>query len=96
VLIPTLAFDSNEAMLGMSNEAMVGLMIPVIAISGALFLGFVGIICKTIRKSVEVKHKEESRREIAAYVAEGTMSPDDAYKILSAGTTDNKGRRGCC
>jgi len=83
----TLAFESDEAMMG--------LMIPVIAVTGGLFLGFVSIICKTIRKNTEVKHKEESRREVAAYVAEGTISPDDAYKLLSAGT-DVKGKKDCC
>jgi hypothetical protein len=83
----TLAFDSDEAMMG--------LMIPVIAITGGLFLGFISIICKTIRRTAEVKHKEESRREIAAYVAEGSMSPDDAYKLLSAGNPE-KGKSGSC
>ena len=78
-----------------SDEAMVGVLIPAIAVSGGLFIAVVSIICKTVRKSVEVRHKEESRREIAAYVAEGTMSPDDAYKILSAGTAE-QGKRGCC
>jgi hypothetical protein len=82
----TLAFESDETMMG--------LMIPVIVITGGLFLGFVGMICKTIRKSAETRHKEESRREIAAYVAEGSISPDDAFKLLSAGTGDKKS--GCC
>jgi hypothetical protein len=84
--LQTLAFDSDES--------MIGIMIPVIVITGGLFLGFVHMICKTVRKSAEVKHKEESRREIAAYVAEGSMSPDDAYKLLSAGTDPKKS--GCC
>ena len=78
-----------------SDEAAMGLAIPIIAVTGSLLLGMVSIIGKTIRGSVEAKHREESRREIAAYVAEGTMSPDDAYKILSAGT-DPKGRSRCC
>ena len=29
--------------------------------------------------------REESRREIAAYVAEGSMSVDDAAKLMDAG-----------
>jgi hypothetical protein len=80
----TLAFASEEA----------ALMIPLLAVGGGLGLGFVSIVCKTIRRTVEVKHKEESRREIAAYVAEGSMSPEDAYKLLSAGTPEKKS--GCC
>ena len=81
---------------GNGNDVeMVGVMIPVIAIGGGLCVGMVSIVAKAIRRTAESRHREESRREIAAYVAEGTMSPDDAYKILSAGTpVDSKGR--CC
>jgi hypothetical protein len=78
-----------------SDVEMVGVMIPVIAVGGGLMVGIVSIICKTFRKAAETKHKEESRREIAAYVAEGSMSPDDAYKILSAGTPVD-GKNKCC
>lgn len=81
----TLAFATEEA----------AIMIPIIAIAGGLGVGMVSIIAKSIRKSAEIRHREESRREIAAYVAEGSISPDDAYKLLSAGT-DPKGRSGCC
>ncbi len=86
MMITTLGFESDVE--------MVGVMIPVIAIAGGLFVGIVSIICGTVRKTAAIKAKEESRREIAAYVAEGSMSPDDAFKILSAGTTDKKS--GCC
>ena len=86
MLTPTLAFGSDEA--------MVGLMLPVIAITGGLFCAIISIICKSIHKTAAVKAQEESRREIAAYVAEGTISPDDAFKLLSAGPTDKKS--GCC
>jgi hypothetical protein len=70
-------------------------MIPIIAVAGGLGLGMVSIVAKSIRRTAETKHREESRREIAAYVAEGSISPDDAYKLLSAGT-DPKGKGGCC
>ena len=36
-------------------------------------------------RSAQTRAREESRREIAAYVAEGTISPDDAAKLLAAG-----------
>ena len=83
--ITTLAFSESE----------MGIMIPIIAIVGGLGIGAISIVCKTIQRSIAVRHKEESRREIAAYVAEGTMSPDDAFKILNAGSQD-KGKGGCC
>jgi hypothetical protein len=37
------------------------------------------------RKSDEAKAREETKREVAAYVAEGTMTSDDAARILSEG-----------
>jgi hypothetical protein len=82
----TLAFSSDES--------KIAVMIPVIAIAGGLFVGLVGVLCGSIRKVAETRAREESRREIAAYVAEGTMSPDDAFKILSAGS--QKGQKRCC
>jgi len=60
--------------------------IPIIAMGGGIVIAIVGMISTTIRKSLATKAHEESRREIAAYVAEGSMTPDDAYKLLSAGT----------
>ena len=78
-----------------SDEARLGLMIPIIAVGGGLTLGLVGIVAKSFRKAAESKHREESRREIAAYVAEGSISPDDAYKLLSAGANE-KGKSNCC
>ena len=74
-----------QTLAGMSESEM-GMMIPIIAIVGGLLLGLVGIIADTIKKTAQTKAKEESRREIAAYVAEGTISPDDATKILNAGS----------
>ena len=61
-------------------------LIPIIAITGGVIVALVAIITSAITKASQTKAREESRREIAAYVAEGTISPDDAAKILSAGT----------
>jgi hypothetical protein len=71
----------NVTTLAMSEE-----VIPVLAIGGGLAVAVISIICGTIRRTVETKSREESRREIAAYVAEGSMSADDAFKLLSAKT----------
>ncbi len=67
------------------DAGMVAMLIPIVAITGGFVCAVVGIIMGTIRRTAETKAREESRREIAAYVAEGTISPDDAAKILSAG-----------
>ena len=78
-----------------SMEEAMGVMIPLVAVGGGLCVGMVSIISKAIRRTAESRHREESRREIAAYVAEGSMSPDDAYKILSAGAPVD-GTDKCC
>ncbi len=69
---PTLAsFDTN--------------LIPVIAIVGGISIGLIAVIGGLIKGVFDRKQTEESRREIAAYVAEGSMSPEDAERILAAG-----------
>ncbi len=51
---------------------------------GALFL-IIGTIARSARMTAINKEREQSRREIAAYVAEGSMSPEQAERLLAAG-----------
>jgi hypothetical protein len=71
-------------------------IIPLLAIGGSMVLVFFGIIAKTIRRVALGRSMEQSRREIAAYVAEGTVSPDDAVKLLNAGKSFGERLGGCC
>ncbi len=71
------------------------LMIPIIALGGAFLCAIVGIIMGTVHSTVEARAQEESRREIAAYVAEGSISPEDAATLLSAGKKSQRKRWGC-
>ena len=57
----------------------------VVLFGGGIIVAVVAIVTEAIRKTLQTKAREESRREIAAYVAEGTISPDDAAKLLAAG-----------
>ncbi len=59
--------------------------IAAVAIVGGLVLALVGMISRGIRSHAREKEREQSRREIAAYVAEGTMSAEDGAKLLNAG-----------
>jgi hypothetical protein len=54
---------------------------------GALFIGFltIAVVMEERRKLAQTREYEESRREIAAYVAEGTISPEDAARMLEPG-----------
>ncbi|MEZ6244086.1 MAG: hypothetical protein R3B57_13710 [Phycisphaerales bacterium] len=68
-----------------------GTLIPLVGIVFGCSIAIVAIIAGTVKASLRRKHVEESRREIAAYVAEGSMTPEDAERILAAGPKD----RGC-
>jgi len=54
---------------------------------GALFIGFLtlAVVLEERRKSRQNADYEQSRREIAAYVAEGSIAPEDAARILNSG-----------
>jgi hypothetical protein len=42
----------------------------------------------SIRKFMETSAREKTKREISAYVAEGTINATDGSKLLSAGTDE--------
>ena len=67
-----------------------GDMIPLVAIVGGLLVGVIAIVAGTINSISSRKQREESRREIAAYVAEGSMTPEDAERILKAGISEDE------
>lgn len=45
-------------------------------------IAIVGIFFGTILSAAKRKETEKTKRELAAYVAEGTMSPEDAERII--------------
>lgn len=59
-----------------------GIIVAILAIVGGIPLGAFAIYSGIVIS----RDKERTRREVAAYVAEGSMTPDDAAKIISAGT----------
>ncbi len=51
----------------------------IIAVAGgAILLSF-------IVKTLSIRERERSRREIAAYVAEGSMTPEEGARLIEAG-----------
>lgn len=74
--------------LALDNE-----IIPVIAIGGGLGVAVVGIVFGNITSMVRSKNQEETKRELAAYVAEGSITPEDAERIIKA---DGPKSGGCC
>lgn len=53
-----------------------------------IFIGVVGFLAMLgiIHAMSKSKEREQTRREVAAYVAEGSMTPEDAERLLKAGT----------
>ncbi len=56
---------------------------PIFVIGGAVAI--VAIVAGTATKIVVGRSREQTKREIAAYVAEGTIDPDKAVEMLKAG-----------
>lgn len=48
------------------------------------------VFIHNFRKAFEARQREQTRREIAAYVAEGSIKPEDAATILNAGTNESE------
>ncbi len=59
--------------------------IPVVAIAGGLLVAMISIIFGVIQSIAVARAREHTKRELAAYVAEGSMEPDKAIAILNAG-----------
>ena len=62
-------------------------LIPLVAIVGGIAIAIIAIISGTIRATARTKEVEATRREIAAYVAEGSITPADAERLLKASSS---------
>ena len=58
-------------------------------------ISLMGIFFGTIKSTGETKEREKSRREIAAYIAEGSMTPEDGERLLNAGKRGMSAARAC-
>jgi hypothetical protein len=56
-----------------------------IAIGGGLLVAIVAIVTNGIRRTYQTKDREQSRREIAAYVAEGSITAEEGERLIKAG-----------
>jgi len=65
--------------------------VATIAVAGGLCIAVLSIIASTIRNISETRQREQTRREVAAYIAEGTMTPEQAQMVL--GDSGKSGRK---
>ena len=47
------------------------------------------IVCGAACSIIKTRSKERSRSEIAAYIAEGSMTPEDGERLMKAGEDDD-------
>lgn len=59
-----------------------------VAIVAVGIVAVVWILMATIHAMAKSRDRERSRREIAAYVAEGSMSADEGERLMKAGAED--------
>ena len=75
-------------------------LIPLVAIGGGLFIAVVSIVMSTIRSTVRAMERERTKREIAAYIAEGSMTPEQGERLIRADMPHwergDKAKGGCC
>lgn len=90
----TLASELSDIL----STGIKGEWIAVLAIGGGLTVALVSTVFGTIQTILVARAREQSRREIAAYVAEGSMSPEDAARLIEAGRPAKgaHARSGCC
>ena len=55
-------------------------LIPLLVFSGVIII----MLLKTVASVLKTFARERSRREIAAFIAEGTMSPEQGEKLMKA------------
>ena len=60
-----------------------------VLVAAAIVACVVIFVIHSIRQVRETRETEQTKREIAAYVAEGSITPDDAVKLLQAGAADD-------
>jgi hypothetical protein len=77
------------------------LVVPIMAIGCGSIIAVVAIVFTTMKTMVVGRSREHTKRELAAYVAEGSLDPDKAVAMINAGRPhweagNTKGKGGCC
>ncbi|MCA9271746.1 MAG: hypothetical protein KDA31_01745 [Phycisphaerales bacterium] len=74
-------------------DSLAHYLLPIVAIVAGVIVGSFAITCGVMHSVAVKKARENTKRELSAYVAEGTITPDDAVRILAVGLTNEKGSK---
>jgi chromate transport protein ChrA len=69
-----------------------GKLIVVVAIVGGLLIAATSMLTGMVVQIAKTAERERSRREIAAYVAEGSITPEVAERLMAAGKGKGAGK----
>ncbi len=64
-------------------------IVPLTAITLGCTVGFVWVLCATVHAIVKDRAIERTKRDVAAYIAEGSMTPAEGERIIKARPKDN-------
>ena len=70
--------DTNPILTILQNEEV---FVPMLMAA----VGVIAIVFGTVTGMVKAVARERTRREIAAYIAEGSLSPEQGEKLMKAG-----------
>ncbi len=74
-----------ECMNTLAASGIDGNLIPIVgAVIGGL-VAIVGIVMSVSRRIAVTNAREKTKREIAAYVAEGSITPEEGERLIRAG-----------
>lgn len=68
-------------------------MVPAVMFAAMGVVGVAWVIGAYWSEARETREREQSRREIAAYVAEGSMSPADGERLIAAGVKRDEDKK---
>jgi len=85
---PLAMFTAGSSLEGVLERAD---LIPVIAIVVGSVIAVVSIVLSSVRSMVVNRNREQTKRELAAYVAEGSLDPDKAIAMMNAGRSGSGG-----
>ncbi len=77
----------EDILLNITSDRGMFAMAMIFGVGG--LIAFFGIFFGSITSATRTKEREKSRREIAAYIAEGSISAEDGERLMNAGNPQN-------
>ncbi|MEY3231923.1 MAG: hypothetical protein RL689_2012 [Planctomycetota bacterium] len=63
-----------------------GVLVPLVMMGGVVLIVAINVVAGVLKTNA----RERSRREIAAYIAEGSMTPEQGERLMKAGKGGDK------